>query len=153
MADRDSNSMQARNWKKADVSAVLSHSVKSKSDMQVEFTLAKGRASEMTLLRGGTNVVVSIEPKFEKSGPVLEVPMLYVRLKAVDQVGAAPWMPERSPLGQLAWDAGGIFRVLKGLVTPKEMKNTDSPGSPCLPLLPMSWLSILLLSCLSVPSM
>ena len=104
--------------------AINGNSVKTKSDMQVEFTLAKGRTSEMALLRGGTNVVVSIEPKFEKSGPVLEVPMLYVRLKAVDQVGAAPWMPERSPLGQLAWDAGGIFRVLKGLVTPKEAKNT-----------------------------
>ena len=104
--------------------AINGNSVRTKSDMQVEFTLAKGRASEMTLLRGGTNVVVSIEPKFEKNGPVLEVPMLYVRLKAVDQVGAAPWMPERSPLGQLAWDAGGIFRVLKGLVTPKEAKNT-----------------------------
>ena len=45
-------------------------------------------------------------------------------LKPTDGVGAAPWMPERNPLGQLAWDAGGIFRVLKGLVTPKEVKNT-----------------------------
>ena len=37
---------------------------------------------------------------------------------------AASWMPHRSPIKQLAWDAGAIFRVLKGLVTPKEMKNT-----------------------------
>jgi membrane-associated protease RseP (regulator of RpoE activity) len=33
-------------------------------------------------------------------------------------------MPARSPLKQLAWDAGSIFRVLKGLLTPKEAKNT-----------------------------
>ena len=103
--------------------AINGNSVKTKSDMQTEFILAKGRASEMTLLRNGTNVVVSVEPKYEKSGPVVEIPMLYVMLRPADQVGAA-WMPERSPLGQLAWDAGGIFRVLKGLVTPKEAKNT-----------------------------
>ena len=104
--------------------AINGNSVRTKSDMQVEFTLAKGHPSKMTLLRGGTNIVVSVEPKFEKNGPVVEVPMLYVRLRPTDVVGAAPWMPGRSPLSQLAWDAGGIFRVLKGLVTPKEAKNT-----------------------------
>ena len=30
------------------------------------------------------------------------------------------WMPERSVIGQLAWDAGAVGRVLKALVTPKE---------------------------------
>ena len=104
--------------------AINGNSVRTKSDMQTEFILAKGRASKMTLLRDGTNLVVSVEPKFEKSGPVFEVPMLYVSLKPTDQLGAAPWMPERSPLGQLLWDAGSIFRVLKGLVTPKEAKAT-----------------------------
>ncbi len=104
--------------------AINGNSVRTKGDMLTEFTIAKGRASEVTLLRGGTNVVVSVEPKFEKSGPVYEVPMLYVVLKHTDEAGAAYWMPDRSPLRQLAWDAGGIFRVLKGLVTPKEAKNT-----------------------------
>ena len=33
-------------------------------------------------------------------------------------------MPARNPLRQLAWDAGSIFRVLKGLITPKEAKAT-----------------------------
>ena len=33
-------------------------------------------------------------------------------------------MPARSPLRELEWDAGSIFRVLKGLVTPKEAKAT-----------------------------
>ena len=104
--------------------AINGNSVRTKNDMLTEFVLAKGRASEMTLLRGGTNVVVSVEPKFEKNGPVFEIPMLYVILKPTEQAGAAPWMPTRSPLGQLAWDAGGIFRVLRGLVSPKEAKNT-----------------------------
>lgn len=104
--------------------AINGNSVRTKGDMLTEFTIAKGRASEMTLLRGGTNVVVSVEPKFEKTGPVYEVPLLYVVLKSTDQADAAYWMPDRSPIRQLAWDAGGIFRVLKGLVTPKEAKNT-----------------------------
>ena len=104
--------------------AINSNKVRTKNDMRVEFILARGHASEVTLLRGGTNVVVSVEPKFVKEGPVLEIPLLYVVLKPTDGVGAAPWMPERNPLGQLAWDAGGIFRVLKGLVTPREAKNT-----------------------------
>ncbi len=104
--------------------AINGNKVRTKNDMRVEFILARGHASEVTLLRGGTNVVVSVEPKFVKEGPVLEIPLLYVVLKPTDGVGAAPWMPERNPLGQLAWDAGGIFRVLKGLVTPREAKNT-----------------------------
>jgi len=43
----------------------------------------------------------------------------------------ASWMPDRSPLKQLAWDAGQIFRVLRGLVTPKESKTVASAlGGP-----------------------
>lgn len=104
--------------------AINGNKVRTKSDMQTEFLIAKGRASDMTLLRGGTNVTVNVEPKFEKSGPVIEIPLLYVVLKPSDGAGSAAWMPERNPLGQLAWDAGGIFRVLRGLVTPKEAKAT-----------------------------
>ena len=32
-----------------------------------------------------------------------------------------------------------------------DKKNLDTPGSPCLPARPLSWLSILLDSCRSVP--
>ena len=104
--------------------AINGNSVRTKSDMQTEFLLAKGRASDLSVIRGGTNIVVKVEPKFEQCGPVVEVPMLYVRLRPTDQVGAAAWMPDRSPLKQIAWDAGGIFRILRGLVTPREAKNT-----------------------------
>ena len=45
--------------------------------------------------------------------------------------GAVAWMPARNPIRQLAWDAGSIFRVLKGLVSPKEAKATSAAlGGP-----------------------
>ena len=54
MADRDSNSMQARNWKKADVSAVLSHSVKSKNDNVELFSAIKDVVADaVRTIRGG----------------------------------------------------------------------------------------------------
>ncbi len=47
--------------------------------------------------------------------------------------GSVAWMPARNPLRQLAWDAGGIFRILKALVTPKEAKATGKAlGGPVL---------------------
>ena len=111
--------------------AINGNRVRTKNDMQVEFLLAKGRASRLELMRGGTNVVTTVEPIFEKVDPVAEIPLLLVVLKPTDGAGAAAWMPERSPLGQIAWDAGGIFRVLKGLVTPKEAKATaNAIGGP-----------------------
>jgi regulator of sigma E protease len=48
-----------------------------------------------------------------------------------DSARAASWMTHRHPLKQLKQDAVSIFRVLKGLVTPKEMKSTGSAlGGP-----------------------
>ena len=48
-----------------------------------------------------------------------------------NETGAVAWMPARNPLRQLAWDAGSIFRVLKGLVSPKEAKATSQAlGGP-----------------------
>ena len=111
--------------------SINGHKVSSKTDMQTEFLISKGRTSEMTVVRGGTNVVLVVEPKFEKVGPVAEVPLLYVALADVEGGVGAPWMVDRSPLKQLAWDAGSIFRVLKGLVTPKEAKATSQAlGGP-----------------------
>ena len=111
--------------------AINGNRVASKTDMQTEFLLAKGRASELTVLRGGTNAVLRAEPKFEQVGPVAELPLLYVELAADEGGAGAPWMADRNPLKQLAWDAGSIFRVLKGLVTPKETKATSQAiGGP-----------------------
>ena len=43
------------------------------------------------------------------------------------------WMQRRGILDQVVWDAGAVFRALKGLVTPKEMKATgNAVGGPVL---------------------
>ena len=56
MAGRDINGMQARNWKKADVSAVLSHSVKSKSDNIELFSAIKDVVADaVRAVRGGVD--------------------------------------------------------------------------------------------------
>ena len=111
--------------------AVNGNPVRSKTDMQTEFLLAKGHVSELSVLRAGTNVTLRVEPEFVKVTPVSEVPMLMVELAVSEGCDAVPWMPGRSPLRQLAWDAGSIFRVLKGLMTPKEAKaTTQALGGP-----------------------
>ena len=111
--------------------SINGNSVRTKSDMQTEFLIAKGRESEIGILRGGTNVVVRAAPEFVKVNPVAEVPLLKVVLRESEGADAPPWMSSRNPLRQLAWDAGSIFRVLKGLVTPKEAKATSQAlGGP-----------------------
>ena len=111
--------------------SINGNSVRTKSDMQTEFLIAKGRESEIGILRGGTNVVVRAAPEFVKINPVTEVPLLKVVLQASEGADAPPWMSSRNPLKQLAWDAGSIFRVLKGLLTPKEAKATSKAlGGP-----------------------
>ena len=109
--------------------SVNGREVGSKIDLRTELMLAKGRVSEVGLLRAGTNLVVSVEPRCEES--LGGLPVLGVILKAGEGAVAAAWMPERNPLRQLAWDSGQIFRVLKALVTPREMKATGNAlGGP-----------------------
>lgn len=89
-------------------------------------TLAEVRAAslrhgpgEMTLgvQRGESNLVVKIVAEMDAD---LKRPVF--GFKAARLETAASWMPARNPVEQLKWDAGQIFRVLKGLVTPKESK-------------------------------
>ncbi len=55
----------------------------------------------------------------------------YIGAIRANETEVAMWMPNRNPLKQLAWDAGSIFRVLKGLVTPKEAAATSKAlGGP-----------------------
>ena len=67
--------------------------------------------------RAGSNLVLKVALSVD---PKLGRPLLGFRAR-VDQ--SATWMPARGALAQLQWDAGQIFRVLKGLVTPKESKS------------------------------
>ena len=109
--------------------SVNGRDVVSKTDMRTEFILAKGRESQLGILRDGTNVVVRLVPRYDES--LGGVPIIGVILKAGEGSAAAAWMPGRNPLEQLSWDAGQMFRVLKALVTPKEMRATGNAlGGP-----------------------
>lgn len=74
---------------------------------------------EITLgiLRDGATIEVRLTPRLD---PEVGRYLAGIVVAQVDTTSA--WMPERSAVAQLKWDAGQIFRVLKGLVTPKESK-------------------------------
>ena len=91
------------------------------TEMQVEFQIVGGRATDVVLRdKEGARRTVSVTPEQDPVSGVYFIQAVKVSNTDI----AASWMPHRSPLKQLAWDAGSIFRILKGLVTPKEMKNT-----------------------------
>ena len=86
---------------------------------EMRAALARHGAAPLALgvARGGTNLAVRLAPTFDAAaGRPL------VGFTASRTASAASWMPGRSPLAQLKWDAGQIVRVLQGLVTPKETK-------------------------------
>ena len=91
------------------------------SEMQVEFQIVGAQETELLLRdEAGVERTTLVTPEAD------EVTGIYM-INAVSvpkENGASSWMPHRNPFRQLAWDAGSIFRVLKGLVTPKEAKNT-----------------------------
>ena len=91
------------------------------SEMQVEVQIAGCNETEFVLRdKEGTERIVRLAPtRDDVTGMFLIVAVSIPKGNA-----ASSWMPARSPLKQLAWDAGSIFRVLKGLLTPKEAKNT-----------------------------
>ena len=82
---------------------------------------------EVGVTRGGTNLVLKIVATADaETGRAL----LGFKTGSSEAV-AAPWMPSRGAIDQLRWDAGQIFRVLKGLVSRKESKNVaKSLGGP-----------------------
>ncbi len=103
------------------VVSVGGKSVETWSEMQVEVQIAGGGETELVVRDGeGVERTVRIVPKRDEV-----TGMYYIGAVSLPKAnGASSWMPARNPLKQLAWDAGSIFRVLKGLVTPKEAKNT-----------------------------
>lgn len=92
--------------------------VSSWSEMQVEVQIV-GSAEAEFVLRNADGIERTVRMTPERD----EVSGAYY-IGATRSAVAASWMPDRNPFKQLAWDAGSIFRVLKGLVTPKEAKNT-----------------------------
>ena len=115
------------------VTSVGGRVVKTWSEMQTEVQISGGKTVEFKVVDlhcsnpecAGRTLQVTPE-RDEVTGA------WYILAKSVtNATGAVAWMPDRNPLKQLAWDAGSIFRVLKGLVTPKEAKATSAAlGGP-----------------------
>lgn len=102
-------------------------------EMQTEVQISGGRATEFVVSRPGAagagpeTLALPVTPVRDKVTGVYFI-MAY---SVTNATGAVGWMPARNPLKQLAWDAGSIFRVLKGLVTPREAAATASAvGGP-----------------------
>lgn len=103
------------------VVAVGGRPVATWSEMQTEVQISGGKTVDFVCVRGGETLPpIKVTPEKD------DVTGAYF-IKAystTNHANAAAWMPSRSPLKQLMWDASSIFRVLKGLVTPKEAKAT-----------------------------
>lgn len=91
------------------------------TEMQTEVQISGGKPTEFVVERpdvGELSLVVT-PMRDDVTGA-----FFIMALSVTNETGAASWMPSRNPIRQLAWDSGSIFRVLKGLVTPKEAKAT-----------------------------
>ena len=105
------------------VRAVGGRAISTWTEMQTEVQISGGKPTEFDV--GRAKLIVTPEQN-EVTGA-----WYIMAISVSNETGAVAWMPDRNPLRQLAWDAGSIFRVLKGLVTPKEAKATSSAlGGP-----------------------
>lgn len=112
-----------------EVLSVDGHEIAGWNDMKSEVQFAAGREVDFVVRRGGGLVTLKVSPAVKENG------IAYLEAVAVPtEDGAyAMWMPSRGIVDQVAWDAGAVFRALKGLVTPKEMKATGKAvGGPVL---------------------
>ena len=91
------------------------------TELQTEVQITGGKPAKFVLSRPGEGEVeLVVTPKRDE----ITGAFLIKALSITNEAGAVAWMPNRNPLRQLAWDAGSIFRILKGLVTPEEAKAT-----------------------------
>ena len=103
------------------VLSVGGRAVNTWTEMQTEVQITGGKPTEFVVLRGDEGeVTLTVTPKRDDVTGAFFI----MALSTTNTTGAASWMPSRNPIRQLAWDAGSIFRVLKGLLTPKEAKAT-----------------------------
>jgi len=99
------------------------------TDLQTEVQISGGRETEFVVERGEEGKRVTLKIVAERD-PVTGAWLIKAASER-NESGAVAWMPDRSPLKQLAWDAGSIFRILRGLVTPKDAKATSAAlGGP-----------------------
>ena len=101
--------------------SVAGKKVNTWSQMQVEVQIAGGRETEFVIRdRSGAERTVLMAPDRDEVTGMFAIGAVSLPMEN----GLRRWLPSKNPLKQLVWDAGSIFRVLKGLVTPKETKNT-----------------------------
>ena len=110
------------------VLAVGGNPVATWTEMVTEVQLTDGRETAFRVARDGGELTLRIAPARDATTGACYI----LALSETNQTArCAMWMPARNPLKQLAFDAKQIFRVLKGLVTPKEMKATGKAlGGP-----------------------
>ena len=114
------------------VKSVGGREVRTWTEMQTEVQIAGGKSVEFAVDRPQaaglpSRVHLSVTPERNEVTGAWYI----MALSVTNETGAVAWMPDRNPLKQLAWDAGSIFRVLKGLVTPKEAAATSAAlGGP-----------------------
>jgi len=110
------------------VLSVNGHPVSTWTEMQTEVQIVGGKPTSFEILRPApsststSNINLSLTVTPEKNDTTGAY--FIMAYSTTNHAGAVAWMPDRNPLKQLAWDAGSIFRVLKGLTTPKEAKAT-----------------------------
>ena len=90
------------------------------ADMITEAQFAAGRETDFEVRRGEEILTLKVTPEIKENG----VAYIAAISEMSDQASCAMWMPSRGIVDQVAWDAGTVFRALKGLVNKKEMKNT-----------------------------
>lgn len=101
--------------------SVAGKKVNTWSQMQVEVQIAGGKETEFVIRdRSGAERTVVMAPDRDEVTGMFAIGAVSLPMEN----GLRRWLPSKNPLKQLVWDAGSIFRVLKGLVTPKETKNT-----------------------------
>ena len=111
------------------VVSVGGHQIATWTDMLQEVQFAANRETEFVVKRGDELKTLRLTPEVKENGVAY---IGAINLIPRDEVSAV-WMPSRSAWEQVKWDAGAVFRALKGLVTPKEMKATGKAvGGPVL---------------------
>ena len=114
------------------VKSVGGRAVRTWTEMQTEVQIAGGKPTTVVVDREeGRGKREEVELTITPERNEVTGAWYIMAISVTNVTGAAAWMPDRNPLRQLAWDAGSIFRVLKGLVTPKEAKATSQAlGGP-----------------------
>ena len=97
------------------------------SKMTTEVQFAANRETDFVVRRDNAEITLKITPEV-KENSIAYIGALSETNKCARY---AMWMPKRGIVDQVMWDAGSVFRALKGLVTPKEAKATGKAiGGP-----------------------